>query len=77
MEDNIKIGLTVTFYVYEDRMTSSTFTYKGEESNIKLREIRSEKFSFYFLSHVNGKMKSRKMRCAEHVDRTRDRQTEK
>jgi len=43
VEDNIEIGLTVTFYVYEDRMTSSTFTYKGEESNINLREIRSEK----------------------------------
>ena len=44
IEDNIKMGLTVTFYVYENRITSSTFTYKRKESNIKLREIRSENF---------------------------------
>lgn len=47
VEDNIKIGLIVTFYVYEDKMTSSTFTYKGEESNINLREIRSEKLIIF------------------------------
>lgn len=78
VEDNIKISLILTFYVYEDRMTSSTFTYKGEESNIKLREIRNEKIhNFYFLSNVNGMIKSRKMRCVEHVVRTRDGQTKK
>jgi len=44
VEDNIKMGLAVTFYVYEDRMASRTFTYKGEERKIMLREIRSEKF---------------------------------
>lgn len=52
VEDNIKIGLTVTFYVYEDRMTSSTFTYKGEESSIKLREIRSEKLIVFTSYHM-------------------------
>lgn len=43
VEGNIKMDLTVTFYVYDNRMASSIFTYKEEESNINLREICSEK----------------------------------
>lgn len=33
VEDNIKVGLTVTFYVYEDRMTSSAFTQGGRKQH--------------------------------------------
>jgi hypothetical protein len=33
VEDNIKVGLTVAFYVYEDRMTSSAFTQGGRKQH--------------------------------------------
>jgi len=52
VEDNIKMGLAVTIYGYEDGMTSSAFTYKGEESNIMLREVRSEKFIVFTSYHI-------------------------
>lgn len=52
VEDNIKMGLTAKFYVYEDRITSSSFTYKGDESKIKFREIRSEKFIDFTSYHM-------------------------